>query len=115
MDFFNIYRKRGFSISLVVLYEFPNHKAKEADFFQKLKDNESYLNEFYRVKQDLLDYKLIAYELDETYNKVIKVTNKGLLVLDKIKGIEEFLKSDYSPIASEKNEPEKKESAKKKK
>jgi hypothetical protein len=103
MDFFTIYRKRGFSISLQLLNDFPNHKAKEADFFQKLKDNESYLNEFYRVKQDLLDYRLLAYELDENYNKVVKVTEKGLLILDKIKGIEDFLKTDNPP-----KEPEKK-------
>ena len=72
----------------------PTHsKAKEKEFFKALKGNESYLNEYYRVKKELLDYKLIAYKLDDNYNKVILLTERGKRVYEKLRGIESLLSS----------------------
>lgn len=104
--FFQFFRKRGFSLTLEILDEFENKEAKETDFFQKLKDKESYLNEFYRVKKNLIESGLIAYKLDEMYDKVISLTDKGNLFLDKIKEIEGLLtspKDTKSDKTSEKN------------
>lgn len=89
--FFKLYRKRGFSLTLELLAEFEDTEAKETDFFQKLKDSNSYLNEFYRVKKGLLEYGLIAYKLDENYDKVLFLTDKGQEILDKLAEIEEIL------------------------
>lgn len=89
--FFQLYRKRGFSLTLELLAEFEDNEAKETDFFQKLKDSNSYLNEFYRVKKGLLEYGLVAYKLDENYDKVLFLTDKGLEVLAKLDEIEEML------------------------
>lgn len=89
--FFQFFRKRGFSLTLEILDEFEKKEAKETDFFQKLKDKESYLNEFYRVKKNLIETGLIAYKLDEMYDKVISLTDKGKLFLDKIKEIDNLL------------------------
>lgn len=94
--FFNLYRKRGFGLTLELLEKCKDHKAKESDFFQTLKDNESYLNEFYRVKKDLLNHQLIEYTLDDNYDKVIALTKKGEEVLDKINAIEVFLGDNES-------------------
>jgi len=91
--FFSSFRKRGFSLTLEILSEFKKFEAKEKDFFQALKTNESYLNEFYRVKSDLLQFGLVAYKLDEEYNKVIYLTEKGQEILEKINGIETMLTS----------------------
>lgn len=94
MSFFKAYRKRGFGLTLETLSEFKNNEAIESEFFQKLKEKNSYLNEFYRVKDELLRFGLIAYKLDEEYNKVVYITEKGKVLLNKIKKIDELLESD---------------------
>ncbi|MCP4762675.1 MAG: hypothetical protein GY870_12920 [archaeon] len=94
MKFFSTFRKRGFGLTLEILEKYKKNEAKETDFFQKLKDNDSYLNEFYRVKKDLIECKLIGYKLDENYNKVIFLTEKGKTFLAKIKEINELIMSD---------------------
>ena len=90
-NFFQMYRKRGFSLTLEILRNFKKKEAKEPDFFQALKDNNSYLNEFYRSKDDLLNNKLIAYKLNADYEKVICITEKGLTVLEKLEQINGLL------------------------
>jgi predicted transcriptional regulator len=57
-------------------------------FFKTLKKNESYLNSFFRVKDDLLKNQLIAYKLDEENDKVIYLTEKGEELFKKITEIE---------------------------
>jgi len=89
-DFFKVYRKKGFEESLHVLYNSKNREYRESEFYKTLKDRKIHLNEFYRSKDDLLKYKLIAYKLDEEYEKIIFLTDKGaelykmILELDKI-------------------------------
>ncbi|MHA1727300.1 MAG: hypothetical protein ACTSWY_01050 [Promethearchaeota archaeon] len=94
MSFFKSFRKRGFGLTLEVLNKFEKHEAKEKTFFKTLKDENSYLNEFYRVKDELIDFKLIGYKLDadDNYNKVIFLTDRGKEVLNKIRSIESLLK-----------------------
>jgi predicted transcriptional regulator len=89
--FFEVYRKRGFSLTLEILDQFETKEAKERDFFEKLRENESYLNEFYRVKQSLIDFGLILYKLDNVYDKVIGLTEKGKEFLKMIKEMDQFL------------------------
>ena len=89
-NFFKHYRKRGFGLTLEILAELKA-EAEESDFFQALKEKGSYLNEYYRVKKDLLKKGLIKYRLNEDYEKVIILTEKGSNILEKIKEIEEIL------------------------
>jgi len=89
-NFFKHYRKRGFGLTLEILAEL-DAEAEETQFFQKLKEKGSYLNEYYRVKKDLLKQGLIKYRLNEDYEKVIILTDKGNDILKKIMEIEEIL------------------------
>ena len=89
--FFQLFRKRGFSLTLEILNDFKKKEAKEPVFFQKLKDKDSYLNEFYRVKESLIEHDLVAYKLDKDYNKVIIITEKGQKLLEQVRAIEGFL------------------------
>ncbi|MBN2155736.1 MAG: hypothetical protein JW776_06815 [Candidatus Lokiarchaeota archaeon] len=89
-NFFKYYRKRGFGLTLEILAEL-NSEAEESIFFQALKEKGSYLNEYYRVKKELLNQGLIKYRLNEDYDKVIMLTQKGRNVHEKIKEIEEIL------------------------
>ncbi len=88
--FFSLFRRRGFGLSLEILSELGS-EAEESVFFQALKEKGSYLNEYYRVKKDLLKEGLIKYRLNDDYDKVIILTEKGGSLLEKIKEIEEIL------------------------
>ena len=88
---FALYRKRGFSLALEILDAFPDGAAKEVVFFDALKDCGSYLNEFYRVKEDLLKYSMIGYRLDGDYDKVIFLTEEGREVLHRLDKLNEFM------------------------
>jgi len=94
MTFFSLYRKKGFSVTLEILNDFEKGEAKESEFFNKLKNSENFLNEFYRSKEDLLKYDLISYKLDKDFDKVLCITEKGKKLLEKIKDINSFLFSE---------------------
>ncbi|MCP4761097.1 MAG: hypothetical protein GY870_04895 [archaeon] len=91
VDFFKLYRKKGFGETLEVLFGFKKHEAKQSVFFQTLKDNKSYLNSFFRVKEELLKTGLIAYKLDKDNEKVIFLTKKGNELYSKICDIENLI------------------------
>lgn len=89
--FFKLFRRRGFSETLEILAEFPNHEAVQAIFFKKLSDVNSYPNTYFRVRDDLLKHDIIAYKLDKENNKVIYLTQKGREIWNRIQEIEEIL------------------------
>ena len=89
--FFALYRKKGVQETLDVLNSYKGKAAKQSEFFQTLKNRESYLNSFFRVKDELLKYKLIAYRLDEDNEKVIYITDKGKELYSKIMEIEKII------------------------
>lgn len=90
--FFKHYRKRGFSLSMETLDTFPDRQAREPDFFNALKKCGSYLNEFYRVKDALLNHGLVAYKLDENYDKVIYLTDLGTEILERTAELDELMR-----------------------
>ena len=92
-NFFKLYRKKGFGETLEVISGFKGFEAKQSVFFQTLKDHKSYLNSFFRVKDDLLKSKLIAYKLDNENEKVIYLTEKGKELFKRIEEIEGLIKS----------------------
>ncbi|MBD3352201.1 MAG: hypothetical protein GF364_12000 [Candidatus Lokiarchaeota archaeon] len=90
--FFTIYRKAGMELTLNILAACENNTCTESDFFDALKSNGSYPNEFYRTKLALLDYHLITYALNEEYEKVIRLTEAGEQVLNLVNEINGILK-----------------------
>ena len=93
LEFSGLYRKKGFVVSLEILFTFDGYEKKETDFLQALKDNESYPVEFYRVKRELLSYGLIAYKFNINYEKMIYLTEKGVEIYRRIKDLENFFLS----------------------
>ncbi len=89
--FFKLYRKKGVNETLDVLNSYKGQAAKQSEFFQTLKERESYLNSFFRVKDELLKYKIIAYRLDDDNEKVIYITEKGKELYEKIMEIEKII------------------------
>jgi predicted transcriptional regulator len=93
VDFFTVYRKKGFGETLEVLSSFKKSETRQSLFFNTLKENKSYLNSFFRVKDDLLKNKLIAYKLDTDNEKVIFLTEKGKELYARIMEIENLIKN----------------------
>ncbi len=89
--FFKLFRKRGFSDTLEVLNKFPKKEAIQSEFFSSLEKVNSYPNTYFRVKDAMLKYKLIAYKLNDKNDKVIYLTTKGKSLLVKIEQIEKLL------------------------
>jgi predicted transcriptional regulator len=94
--FFKLYRKKGVNETLDVLSSYKGQCAKQSEFFQTLKDRESYLNSFFRVKDELLKYKLIAYRLDDENEKVIYITDKGKELYARILEIEKIITEELA-------------------
>ncbi len=92
-NFFKMFRRKGFGETLEILNSFQEGEATQNLFFKTLKKNKSYLNSFFRVKGDLLKKGLIAYKLDEEYEKVIYLTEKGNELINKISEIETLVKN----------------------
>ncbi|MHA1821326.1 MAG: hypothetical protein ACTSU2_15210 [Promethearchaeota archaeon] len=90
--FFKLFRKKGAFETLEVLYKFKKKEANQTDFFKEFKDQYKYINSFFRVKKDLLDYDLIAYKLNEENKKVITLTPKGKELLKISNDIENLFK-----------------------
>jgi len=59
-------------------------------FFETIK-TEGYLNEFYRVEQDLLTHKLIAYSCTPEGEIMLGLTEKGLTLRKMIENIETMI------------------------
>jgi predicted transcriptional regulator len=89
--FFKVFRRKGFGETLEILNGFKNKETTQNMFFKTLKKNESYLNSFFRVKDDLLKNQLIAYKLDKENDKVIYLTEKGKELFKKVTEIEKMV------------------------
>ena len=90
-NFFQLFRKRGFSETIEILQNFPKNEAVQSKFFEKLVESNSYPNTFFRVKGSLLKHNIIAYKLNTNNEKVIFLTEKGLDVWNRIQEIEKIL------------------------
>ncbi len=91
VDFFRLYRRKGFGETLEILNDFKKKQAKQSQFFITLKKNKSYLNSFFRVKDDLLKNGLVTYKLDEENDKVIYLPEKGKELFKKVSEIEKMV------------------------
>lgn len=96
--FFKIYRKKGFERTIDILLEKENHEYLETDFYQVLRQKKMHLNEFYRSKDDLIKAGIIAYRLNESFDKIIMLTQKGIDLKAKITELSELLNNKEEPI-----------------
>jgi predicted transcriptional regulator len=94
LKFFKLYRRRGFGETLEILNGFKKKEAVQTTFFNSLKKKKSYLNSFFRVKDDLIKNGLIAYKLNQNYEKVIYLTEKGIDLNKRIDEIEDMFRID---------------------
>jgi predicted transcriptional regulator len=91
--FFKLFKKLGFHESIELLSSYPNQKVTQKQFYKDL-EIDSYLNSFSRVWKDLTKFKLIAYELDENNDMVIRLTEKGRQLRKKIDELNELFMYD---------------------
>lgn len=94
-DWFTLFRRKGAYTTLKIL-QIAGNELVESEFFDILKSIDSYLNEFYRVKPDLLEFGLIDYSLNSKIEKVLRLTPKGVIAVDTLDGFEMFLISAES-------------------
>lgn len=90
-NFFMLFRKRGVIETLTILVNQPNFEMTQKLFFQTFNIQEDYPNLFFRVKTNLLEYKLIGYKLSSQNEKVIYLTEKGIRFMEIINQIESMI------------------------
>ena len=86
-------KKKGFRDTYQVLTQFKNYKTDKHTFYNEL-NKFSYYNSFFRVKEDLIKRGLIAIEQNKK-KKYIKLTEKGLLVYEKLVEINELINNHH--------------------
>ena len=81
-ELINFIKKRGINDTFKILSQFDNNKTEKRVFYDKL-NKFSYYNSFLRVKDRLIEKKLVSFERNngKTY---IGLTDKGKIVLDKL-------------------------------
>jgi len=85
--FFEMFRKRGFFTTLSKLSLTPILRTQ---FFYEIKKG-GYLNEFFRVKDDLVAYGLIAFSLTPAGEYLIALTPRGLELRERIEQVDLIL------------------------
>ncbi len=94
MAFYDIYKRRGCNETLFTLYAAKNHSCSLTEFFEKLEVEEnSYYNAFFRVKEDLLELRLIEFKKNRAKERVIRLTPKGVRVVRILKEINQIIET----------------------
>ncbi|MBD3350560.1 MAG: hypothetical protein GF364_03640 [Candidatus Lokiarchaeota archaeon] len=91
--FFRLFRKKGTKITLSTLWQYGKEGMLQSDFLKKLRRKKNDLNAYFRVKKDLIKYKLIGFEINKEAKKVIFLTYKGKKIYNNIQEIESELKN----------------------
>jgi len=87
-------KKKGFRDTFKVLTSFKDNKVDKHTFYNEL-NKFSYYNSYFRVKEELIDRGLIEIVPEEKNNgKVIKLTDKGLDVYNRLVEINELIKEE---------------------
>ena len=100
MEFYQLYKRRGFSETLCAIYSSKNHSCTLSEFLEKLEQEaNSYYNAFFRVKEDLLDLGLIKYGSNRYKERVLRLTTKGIRIARLLKEIDELFDSDLKHLS----------------
>jgi hypothetical protein len=79
---FNLLKKKGFRDTFNVLTKFKDYQADKHTFYDEL-NKFSYYNSFFRIKEELVKHNLIEI-IEKNQKKLIKLTQKGLEVYNKL-------------------------------
>lgn len=90
-NFFKLFRKKGTAITLETLSKFKNAEIFQSDFLAELKRKKNALNAYFRVKKELVKYKIISFKIDRSAEKVIYLTDKGKKMWTQLLNIESSL------------------------
>ena len=94
-------KKRGFIRVLSVLNNSPVKYLTKANFFKQIKRNKAY-NDYYRIKDELLQYNLIELKeflldhMGKGYVPCIALTHTGIYIADLLEKIEGQLKGEQN-------------------
>ena len=88
-DVISFLKKKGFRDTFQVLTQYKNFETDKHTFYNEL-NKFSYYNSFFRVKEDLIKRGLIKIEMNNK-KKMIKLTNKGLDVYNKLVEINDLI------------------------
>ncbi|TFG22691.1 MAG: hypothetical protein EU533_03965 [Promethearchaeota archaeon] len=81
-ELINFLKKKGYRDTMTVLSQFKNFRADKHTFYNEL-NKFSYYNSFFRVKDDMIEKGLISIE-ENNKKKYVKLTDKGLLIYNKL-------------------------------
>jgi len=87
----NFVKKRGFWDMFRILSQCKNNRTEIHIFYQKLNEF-SYYNSFLRIKSKLIERELIVIEKKST-KRIIRLTQKGKTVLERLIELDGLLKS----------------------
>lgn len=91
MIFSKLYKKRGFHETLFALYSAQNYSLTLPEFFEKLEEQGSYYNAFFRIKSEMLKYDLLLNKKNRNKEKVLALTQKGVDIVKILKSIDDLL------------------------
>ena len=88
-ELINFLKKKGYRDTMTVLAQFKNFKTDKHTFYNEL-NKFSYYNSFFRVKDDMIEKGLISIE-ENNKKKIVKLTDKGLLIYNKLVEINDLI------------------------
>ena len=91
-ELYSVLNKRGFFNTFQVLSQFKEYKAEKGEFYRILTDFSNY-NSFLRIKDKLLESKLISLETDNG-QEYIGLTSKGKSVYDSLIHLNELINEE---------------------
>jgi predicted transcriptional regulator len=91
-ELYSVLNKRGFFNTFQVLSQFKEYKAEKGDFYRILTDFSNY-NSFLRIKDKLLESKLISLEKSNG-EEYIGLTKKGKSVYDSLLHLNELINNE---------------------
>lgn len=86
-------KKNGFKHTMQILSKRKDSKMSKRAFYNEL-NKFSYYNSFLRVKDVLLDRDIITIRKNKSNKMVIALTPKGVVILKKLKELNELLRMD---------------------
>ena len=92
-ELYSVLNKRGFFNTFEVLSQFKEYKAEKGDFYRILTEFSNY-NSFLRIKDKLLNIKLIHIEQNNGA-EYIGLTEKGLSVYDSLVRLNELIQNNH--------------------
>ena len=89
-EFLNLAKKKGFRDTYQVLTQYKNFETDKHTFYNEL-NKFSYYNSFFRVKEDLIEKGLIRIDKNNNKKKIIKLTDKGIDIYNRLTEINDLL------------------------